>query len=394
MPCQPYYDFLIVGAGFSGATLAERLASQGRTVLIIDKRPHIGGNCYDYIDEETGIRVSKYGPHFFHTNDEGVWNYVNGFGPWIRHDQKVIAELGHKYVPVPVNQETLNKIFNTNLNGTQEVKEFLATKQIQPEQEPTNSEEVALQRVGRGLYEAIFRPYTLKQWAKDPSELDASVLARIPVRDDNDCRYFTDKYQALPEEGYTSIFKKMLANPKITRILNTDYMGMKDVFQYGQIIFTGRIDSYFTGLPPLEYRSLIFEPRRYKCEGFKQRNSVVNYPSADTPYTRSIEYKWFPNCPDTPLSRSNSIVVYETSCDYDPKTNEEPYYPVPAPKNQALYEQYKALATEANAGNTAHKVHFIGRLASYKYFNMDQAIRASLDYFKEHFANNETKCIY
>ena len=382
------YDFLVVGAGLSGATLAHKLAEKGHKILIIDKRNHIGGNCYDYIDSETGIRVSEYGPHFFHTNDEEVWNYVNTFGEWIRYDHKVLALIDGLHVPVPVNAETINNLCHQNLKTPEEVATWLKTVQIQPpgNTDPINSEEIALQRVGSRLYEALFRPYTLKQWAKEPSKLDALVLARIPVRDNNDCRYFTDRFQGLPLNGYTEIFKKMLGHPNITVVLNMDYESVATFAKYHQVIFTGRIDSYFSdaGLPQLEYRSLNFEKRFVPTFGYAQRGPVVNYPSSDIPYTRSVEYKWFPNCPAAGQEASNTIVVYETSCDYNDKTNnnnnnQEPYYPVPSPINQALYERYKSLASAQK------NVHFIGRLASYKYFNMDQAIRAALDYFEEHF---------
>jgi len=377
------YDFLVVGAGLSGATLANKLAAKGHKILIIDKRNHIGGNCYDYIDSETGIRVSEYGPHFFHTNDEEVWNYVNTFGEWIRYDHKSIALIDGIHVPVPVNAETINRLCGQHLKTPEEVATWLKTVQIQPPggTNPINSEEIGLQRVGNRLYQALFKPYTLKQWAKEPSELDASVLARIPVRDDNDCRYFTDRFQGLPLNGYTEIFKKMLAHPNITVILNMDYESVATFATYDQVIFTGRIDSYFSdaGLPQLEYRSLNFEKRFVPTFGYAQRGPVVNYPSSNIPHTRSVEYKWFPNCPVAGQDASNTIVVYETSCDYNNQKNNEPYYPVPSPINQALYERYKTLASSQK------NVHFIGRLASYKYFNMDQAIRAALDYFEEHF---------
>jgi len=364
------YDFIVVGAGLSGSTIAHKLATEkNKKVLVIDKRDHIGGNCYDYIDTQTGVRVSKYGPHFFHTNDEGVWNYVTQFGKWVRYDHRTIAKIGERHVPVPVTTETINLLCDQHLTGATE---WLAENQVQLGDNPKNSEDIALQRVGTQLYEALFKPYTIKQWAKEPAQLDPSVLARIPVRDSWDNRYFTDKYQALPADGYTSIFEKMLDHPNISVQLNTEYNPqMSDA----PVIFTGRIDAYFSdsGLPALEYRSLNFDMQRYYNCGYKQRGGVVNYPSADVPYTRSVEYKWFPNTP----ASDHSVVVYETSCDCS--NGEEPYYPVPAPKNQELYEKYKALA----AAQT--QTHFIGRLASYKYFNMDQAIRAALDYYTTHF---------
>jgi len=374
-----HYDYLIVGAGFSGATLAERIATElpGKTVLIIDKRNHIGGNCYDEIDLETGILVSKYGAHLFHTNSPKVWEYVNRFSRWVRYDHKVLAQVGGTLVPVPVNQETINTVFNENLQTPEEVRTWLATKQILTPN-PKNSEETALSRVGPELYELLFKPFTIKQWGKEPAELAPSVLARIPVRDTNDGRYFTDKYQGLPALGYTRIFERMLDHPNITIRLSTDFEDIKSEITWGSLIFTGRIDQYYkeAGLPSLEYRSLNFEVRRfYECPGFIQQGTVINYPSPDIPYTRSVEYKWLPYDYNTQLRTSTSIVVYETSCGCD--EGAEPYYPVPNPANEALYEEYRALAAAEK------NVHFIGRLASYKYFNMDQAIEAALNYFKD-----------
>ena len=384
--CQPYYDFLIVGAGLSGATLAERLAQQGKKVLIIDKRDHIGGNCYDYVDATSQIRISKYGPHLFHTDDEEVWKYVNRFGTWTPFYNKVVTQINATtYVPVPATPETINILCGQNIKSPQDAAAWLAQNQIPCDNSPpANSEEVALSRVGRPLYETLFKPYTIKQWAKSPSELGPEVLARIPVRDTWDNRYFSDRYQALPADGYTAIFKNMLAHQNISVILGTTYESVAASANYGEVIFTGRIDQFFkdSGLPELEYRSLNFEHRRLPTPGggFAQRNATVNYASGDIPYTRSIEYKWYPNCPPAGQAADESIVIYETSCDCS--AGQEPYYPVPSSANQELYGKYKALT------GTQKKTHFIGRLASYKYFNMDQAIRAALDYFEEHFATN------
>ena len=373
--------FLVVGAGFTGATLANKLAALGHKVLVIDKREHIGGNCYDYVDSLTGIRISKYGPHFFHTNDEEVWEYVNRFSAWTPFYNKVLAQVGDKYVPVPVNAETINTLFNTALQTPEEVRAYLAQKQIQPlTSSPQNSEEVALQRVGQELYDLLFKPYTIKQWAKDPKDLESLVLARIPVRDNWDNRYFSDRFQALPTNGYTAVFEKMLDHPNIEVRLGVSHEDLPTTEAFDEIIFTGRIDAYFkaAGLPELEYRSLDFHINRfYNTPGFVQRNATINTPSADIPYTRGIEYKYYPGACVGEGSTSNSVVIYETSCDCT--GGNDPYYPVPSAANQALYERYKALAAAEK------NVHFIGRLASYKYFNMDQAIRAALDYFKEHF---------
>jgi len=361
---------LIVGAGLSGATIAEHYARDGKQVLVIDKRNHLGGNVYDEIDKQTGIRVSKYGAHLFHTNDESVWNYVQQFGPWKRWDHTVIADVSGAYVPIPVNPITVNTVFNESIQTTTDMKEWLE-KECPVIETPSNSEEVAIQRVGPRLYNLLFKNYTIKQWAKEPKELDASVLARIPVRETFDCRYFSDKFQALPTNGYTSIVESILKHPNITVQLNTAWEDVKEESsKWSTIIFTGPIDQFFKdkGLPPLEYRSINFEWIRMKEAGYYQPNSVVNYPLATTPYTRCIEYKHF-------LHQASdwTILSKETTCE-----SGEPYYPVPTQSNQELYELYKQFA------NAQSRVHFVGRLASYKYFNMDEAIKNAMDYYKNH----------
>lgn len=362
-------NVLIVGAGLSGATIAERCANTGANVLIIEKRDHIGGNVYDEIDMTTGIRVSRYGAHLFHTNDEEVWNYVNQFGEWVRWEHTVVADVSGTLVPVPVNCKTVNSLCGGAIQTEAEMAEWLAATQI-PCANPKNSEEVALSRVGRDLYETLFKPYSWKQWGKDPSELEPEVLARIPVRPNFDPRYFTDKFQALPKFGYTEIVRKMLDHPRISVRLNSSWENFKPSAEFtpDEIVFTGPIDTFFAdaGLPKLEYRSIEFEWSRIPNYGFYQPNSVVNYPEALNPYTRCVEYKHFLN------QKSDwTIISRERTCD-----DGEPYYPVPTEGNRELYKKYAELAANAGAG-----LHFIGRLASYKYFNMDQAIRAALDYF-------------
>lgn len=364
-------DILVIGAGLSGSVLADLFArKQNKKVLILEKRDHIGGNCYDYIDEETGILVSKYGPHFFHTNDEEVWKYVQQFGEWVRYDPKIVSYVNDRYVPVPVNMETINVLCNTSLSTEQETAEWLTRNQI-PCDAPKNSRDVALSRVGNQLYDLMFRPYTKKQWSREPEELDASVLSRIPVRNSMDSRYFTDKFQGVPKYGYTKIVEKMLDHPNITVRLNSEFHPDMDI-SYKTIIYTGPIDSYYAscGLPKLEYRSLRFEKEVHKNIGFVQPNIVVNYPSETYPYTRIVEYKHLPNN----SSSSDSILIKEY-----PSDNGEPYYPVPNDYNRTLYSQYQELATKET------NVHMIGRLANYKYFNMDQAIRNAIDYFDKEF---------
>jgi UDP-galactopyranose mutase len=366
-----HFDVLIVGTGLSGATIAEHYARSGKSVLIIDKRDHIGGNIYDSIDPQTGIRVSKYGAHLFHTNDEEVWNYVQKFGKWKRWDHSVIADVSGSLVPIPVNITTINTLLNTSIQTEKEVEAWLQSE-CPIITEPKNSEEVAISRVGERLYNILFKTYTIKQWAKDPKELDPSVLARIPVRKNHDTRYFSDKFQGLPTEGYTSIIESMLSSPNIEIQLNMSWEEIQNLktISWSTVIFTGPIDQYFkyTGLPQLEYRSIDFEWSRIQNSGYYQPNSVVNYPSSEIPYTRCVEYKHFL------YQKSDwTIIAKETTCN-----NGEPYYPVPTEENKRLYEKYKALA------NQESNVHFIGRLANYKYFNMDQAIRNAMDYYNQY----------
>lgn len=369
--------YLIIGCGLTGSTLAERIANiLNKKVLIIEKRDHIGGNCYDYIDSETGIRINMYGAHLFHTNSDKVWDYINKFDKWQRWEHKVIASVDNQLVPVPVNISTVNHLCNEHIRNTDEMREWLDSHQEKYTNEPKNSEEMAKSRVGTELYEKMFKPYTIKQWNKEPKELDASVLARIPVRDNYDPRYFSDKYQALPAEGYTHFIEQMLDSPNIEIKLNTDFNEFRkvnDLTDFEGIIYTGPIDTYFsdTDLEKLEYRSIDFKINRILnvSGGYYQPNSVVNYPEIDVPFTRIVEYKHFLN-----QKSEHTIVVSETSNDIG-----EPYYPVPNDKNKELYEKYKTLAEDEER---KRNVHFIGRLASYKYFNMDQAIEVALDYFE------------
>jgi UDP-galactopyranose mutase len=367
------YDFLIVGAGLSGATIARLAAEDGATVLVIDKRSHLGGNVYDEIDTVTGIRVSKYGAHLFHTNDEEVWRFVNRFGSWSHWAHKVVAVCDNKIVPVPVNITTVNTLLNADILNEAEMNEWLraetggAAATTATAGEPQNSEEVALKRVGSRLYNALFKDYTIKQWAKEPKDLEPSVLERIPVRTNFDERYFSDRYQALPTNGYTAIVENMLDHPNITVQLDTPW-SVAATWQpfWTELVFTGPIDTYFTGLPPLEYRSINFEWQTFKNTNYYQPNSVVNYPSSTTPHTRIVEYKHFLN-----QQSDSTIIAIETTTD-----GGEPYYPVPTKENRVLYEKYRLLAAEAKG------VHFVGRLASYTYFNMDQAIRSAMDYYR------------
>ncbi len=360
-------DILIIGAGISGATLAERYAQAGKKVLVLEKRNHIAGNCYDYYDEN-GILVSQYGAHLFHTNDKEVWEYVNRFSEWYPWEHKVIARVDDKTVPIPVNITTVNTLFGENIRTEEEMKAWLDKNRVVYEP-AKNGEEAVLNRVGEVLYDKMFKHYTKKQWDKYPEELHASVLERIPVRHNYDDRYFSDEFQALPSEGYTKVFECMLDHPNIEVLLDTDYFDIKDeISGYEKLFYTGPIDRFFEFenklLEKLEYRSINFVTEHLDQEYF-QENSVVNYPGKEVDFTRIVEYKHFGN-----QKSPKTSIVKEYTVDHG-----EPYYPVPNEKNQKVYEQYKKEADKLE------NVYFVGRLANYKYFNMDQAFKNALDLY-------------
>ena len=362
------FDILIIGAGISGAVLAERYASAGKQVLIIEKRDHIAGNCFDYYDENE-ILTSKYGAHLFHTNDHGVWNYVNQFADWYTWEHKVVAKVDEHLVPIPVNITTVNTLFKAEISSEKEMQQWLSDNRISYNP-PKNGEEAVLNRVGEVLYDKMFKHYTKKQWDKYPAELHASVLERIPVRDNYDDRYFSDIHQALPKGGYTKMFKNILDHPNITVLLNTDYFEVEDqISGYEKLFYTGPIDRFFRFnknlTEKLEYRSINFVREEIDQEYF-QKNSVVNYPGKEVDFTRIVEYKHFGN-----QKSATTSIVKEFTVDEG-----EPYYPVPNEKNQTIYAQYKKEADQLL------DVHFVGRLANYKYFNMDQAFRNALDLFE------------
>jgi len=361
------FDIVIIGAGISGAVLAERYATIGKKVLVIEKRNHIAGNCYDYLDENN-ILVSKYGAHLFHTNEEDVWEYVNLFADWYSWEHKVIARVDDKTVPIPVNITTVNTLFDTNITTEAEMSEWLERNR-QPFLHPSNGEEAVLNKVGEELYNKMFKHYTKKQWDKYPTELDASVLDRIPVRTNYDDRYFSDKYQALPKGGYTKMFERIMAHENIEILLETDYFDIKENIQgYEKLFYTGPIDRFFefrhSLVEKLEYRSINFVLETHDTEFF-QENSVVNYPGTEVDFTRIVEYKHFGN-----QKAEKTTIAKEYTVDYG-----EPYYPVPNPRNQEIYARYKAEADQLT------DVYFVGRLANYKYFNMDQAFKNALELF-------------
>ena len=371
--------YLIVGCGLSGAVIAERIANVlNDKVLIIEKRDHIGGNCYDYIDKETGILINKYGAHLFHTNHEDVWEYINKFDEWKRWEHKVLAYVDDKFVSMPVNITTVNELCGENIRNEEEMKIWLEKNQEKYD-EIVNSEQMAKSRIGTQLYDKMVKNYTFKQWNKYPEELDKSVLERIPLRTNFDTRYFSDKYQALPKKGYTHFFQNLLNHPNIEIKLNTDFLLFRkenDLTQFKKIIYTGPIDMYFNNfnkIDKLEYRSIDFKIRKYYNMNYFQPNSVVNYPEKEYPYTRIVEYKHF-----LYQKSRHTVIVSETTSDVG-----EPYYPVPNKKNLELYEKYRKMAEEEK------NVYFLGRLANYKYFNMDEAIKNSLDFFKNNLSYNK-----
>jgi UDP-galactopyranose mutase len=361
------YDYLIVGAGFAGSVLAERLASQhGARILLIDRRPHIGGNAYDE-PNEAGILYHKYGPHIFHTNSEQVFEYLSQFTEWRPYEHRVQALVRGKLVPIPINRTTLNELFSLDLKTDEEAADYLASR-AEPVEEIKTSEDVVINAVGRELYELFFQGYTRKQWGLDPSQLDKQVTSRIPTRTNTDDRYFGDTYQAMPREGYTAMFEKMLDNPLIERRVGTDFRDLKEKAHEiaDHVIYTGPIDEYFDfRFGKLPYRSLKFDHRTIE-EEWHQPVAVVNYPDPGVPYTRISEYKHLTG-QDAPVT----TITYEY-----PSAEGDPYYPIPRPENQALYKRYEALA------DSTEGVTFVGRLATYRYYNMDQIVGQALATFR------------
>ena len=385
-PEAPVYA-VIVGAGLSGATMANRLATQlNRRVLVVDSRGHIGGNAYDRVMPDSGLLESQYGAHLFHTNNEKVWSYVQQFATWVPWEHKVQGQVkradGRKvHVPIPANIKTVNALFDAGIADEAGMKAFMDQERAgQPaDAECINSEQAGKARVGPRLFDALFRDYTQKQWGVSAAELDASVLRRIPVRENFDDRYFGDKYQALPSKGYTDMVRRMLDHPLITVRLSTDFFAEREKLEAAAeyIVYTGPVDRFFagSGLPRLQYRSIDFHRRVLRDSGYAQPSAVINFPGADTPYTRTVEYKHFL----AQKSEYTALVSETTTADG------EPYYPVPSAANQALHEKYKALVQEREDSAAFPKVRFVGRLANYKYMNMDEAIAAALDLFEKEF---------
>ncbi len=353
------YDYLIAGAGFAGAVCSERLASAGRRVLIVDRRPHIGGNAFDTVDAN-GILIHPYGPHIFHTNSKRVFAYLSRFTDWRFYEHRVLAQVeGHLY-PLPINRRTLNALYNLDLDEAGAAAHF--EKVRIPKEEIKTSEDAVLNSVGADLCEKFFRGYTRKQWGLDLSELAAGVAARIPTRTNDDDRYFSDSFQFMPAQGYAKMFARMLDHPNIEIALATDFFAVRASHAAREIIYTGPIDAYFDyRFGKLPYRSLRFEHEHLPDAGRFQPVGTVNYPN-DHSYTRITEFKHLTG----QLHRGTSLVR-----EY-PQSGGDPYYPIPRPDNEALFKQYAALAAaEPN-------VHFAGRLAEYRYYNMDQVVAAAL----------------
>ncbi|MDQ4143940.1 MAG: UDP-galactopyranose mutase, partial [Actinomycetota bacterium] len=342
------FDFLIVGAGYAGSVLAERLATQAdKKVLVIDKRSHIGGNAYDHYDD-AGVLVHKYGPHIFHTNSKEVFDHLSRFTQWRQYEHRVLASVDGRLVPMPINLDTVNELYGLNLTSL-ELEDFFQSV-AEPVDHARTSEEAVVSKVGRDLYEKFFRNYTRKQWDLDPSELDAAVAARVPARTNRDDRYFTDRYQAMPLHGYTRMFENMLDHPNIKIMLNTTFDEIRHLVPYKEIIYSGPVDEFFGfRFGKLPYRSLEFEFQTHDV-ATKQRAPVVNYPNEHA-YTRCTEFKYL-----TGQEHPRTSVVYEY-----PTASGDPYYPIPRPENAELYKRYKALA------DSTQGVHFVGRLATYKY---------------------------
>ena len=363
---RAHYDVLIVGAGFAGSVLAERLASEGgQSVLILDRRPHVGGNAFDRLDD-AGVMIHEYGPHIFHTNSAEVFAYLSRFTRWRPYEHRVLAQVGENLVPMPINRTTLNILFGLDLQSDEQAAGFLASR-AEPVSVVRTSEDVVVSAIGRELYETFFRGYTRKQWGLDPSQLDKSVTSRVPTRTNTDDRYFTDTFQAMPLDGYTAMFERMLDHENIEVRTGVEYRDVARMVAHDRLVFTGPIDEFFDyRYGRLPYRSLRFQHETHPQETF-QPVANVNYPDEATPFTRITEYKHL-----TGQKHSSTSITYEY-----PTADGDPYYPIPRPENQALFKRYEALA----AGRP--EVSFVGRLATYRYYNMDQVVGQALATYRK-----------
>lgn len=356
-------DVLVVGAGFAGSVIAERRASAGQSVLIIDKREHIGGNAYDETDSH-GLLVHRYGPHIFHTNAPVVTEYLSRFTDWIPYAHRVLAEVEGVLYPIPINQTTVNRLYGLHLDEAG-VAAFFDRVRERKETIRT-SEDVVLNSVGRDLCEKFFRGYTRKQWGLDLSELSATVAARIPVRTNSDDRYFSDSFQKMPAEGYTRMFARMLDHPNIRMEMGVEFEAVRRRVRWKTLFYTGPIDEYFGFCyGKLPYRSLRFEHEHHAHRERFQPVGTVNFPN-DHEFTRITEFKYL-----TGQQHPATSIVREY-----PQAEGDPYYPIPRAENQELYMRYNALA------NAETNAYFVGRLAEYRYYNMDQVVAAALSLAK------------
>ncbi|GAC1496252.1 MAG: UDP-galactopyranose mutase [Vulcanimicrobiaceae bacterium] len=357
------YDYLIVGAGFAGSTVAERLATQcDARVLVVDARDHVAGNAYDPLDAH-GVRVHRYGPHIFHTSSERVVAYLSQFTTWRPYEHRVLASVNGRDVPLPLCAKTIAALYGLDLDETAMAAFFEAARERLPA--IRNSEDAIVARVGRELYETLFAGYTRKQWGVDARDLDASVCGRIPVRTSRDDRYFSDTFQAMPSDGFAAMFERMLDHPNIEVVLGTSYESIADRVRFARLVYTGPIDAYYGhAFGRLPYRSLEFTFETLDCERH-QDAAVVNYPG-DEPYTRITEFKYL-----TGQTHPKTTIAREY-----PRAVGDPYYPIPRADNRALYELYAA-----RAAREAH-VSFVGRLAEYRYYNMDQVVASALATFE------------
>ncbi len=356
------YDTLVVGAGYAGSVLAERLTNDlGQRVLVVDRRPHIAGNAYDHIDEH-GVLIHRYGAHIFHTNADVVVDYLSRFTDWRPYEHRVLARVGEQLLPMPINRTTINALYGLDLRTDEDVEAFYAARRAPIEMLRT-SEDAVLAKVGRELYETFFRGYTRKQWDRDPSELHASVCARIPTRTNDDDRYFGDRFQNMPAAGYTAMFERILDGIEVRT--GAEFEDVRDEIEFDHLVWTGPVDEFFGHcFGRLPYRSLEFDLRNEPTPdgGLLQPVAVVNEPSADVPYTRTTEYRHLTGQRHT---SSSYHIEY-------PRAEGDPYYPVPAEENRKLYRRYEALAAERS------DVTFVGRLARYQYLNMDQVVAQAL----------------
>ncbi len=362
---QTMYDslsppVLVIGAGFAGSTIARTLADAGRRVLVIDRREHVGGNAYDEADEH-GILVHRYGPHIFHTNSRKVVDFLSRFTDWQPYEHRVLSHVSDQLLPFPINRDTINRLYGLDLD--EDGVRLFYEEAREPQERITNSEELVLDAVGPDLYKRFFLGYTRKQWDMEPSELKAGVAARIPVRTNTDDRYFTDSFQAMPREGFTRMFERMLDHPNITLELGTDFFSMRDRMRAEHIVYTGPVDAWFDyRFGRLPYRSLHFEHEHLSDREWLQPVATINYPDESIPYTRITEFKHM-----TGQKHPGTSIVREY-----PSAEGDPYYPVPSDASERLYRRYRILA-EKETGVT-----FLGRLAQYRYYNMDQVVAAAL----------------